>query len=572
MQRLWITSLLIFGVNGAIAAESADLVLFNGKILTVDKSFSEQSVVAVRAGKIIAVGKSSLQSKFRATRSINLHGLTLMPGFIDTHLHLYGRSHRQIEPDKARSITELQGMISAKARQLGPREWITGSGWDEARLNEKRNPTRHDLDEVSPDNPVVLIRAGSHSVVGNSLAFKLAGITAATPEPENGLIERGPDGAPSGVIRERNDLLLKLVPQASFAEMRDSYLDSLHSFVRLGITSFMEARTTLDDEPPDKGGLPAGAPKSVSLSDSHTYREIAALYARDVQGLPRVTLYIDYPGADRLRAFPHHTGYGDDRIKLGPIGETPYDGGFTGPTAYTKEDYKGQPGFRGRTFMTPQQAQEMVSTAESLGWQLGIHAIGDAAIEEMTSIYDRVLAEHPKADHRWFLAHFTMLPSDATMDLLVRDKIYVAAQPNFLYTLKGRYLQTLDGERLLHINPLATALSHHVRMVFGSDNLPIGPLVGLYAAIARKGTDGQVLAGGEAIDRAEAIKLYTIKAAELTWDETKRGSIETGKFADMIALDHNPMTGTPEDILKSRVVLTIIDGQVVYDGRELSGE
>ncbi|MDB6084560.1 MAG: hypothetical protein JWN43_2441, partial [Gammaproteobacteria bacterium] len=173
--------LLSIAATPALAAVPADMLLFNGKVLTVDKSFSVKSAVVIKDGKILAVGGRELAAQYKAAERIDLNGRTLMPGFIDAHLHLFGLSHRQIEPDKARSITDLKDMITAKARILGPGEWITGYGWDEAQLVEKRIPTRTDLDEAAPDNPVVLTRAGSHSVVGNSQAFKLSGITATTP-------------------------------------------------------------------------------------------------------------------------------------------------------------------------------------------------------------------------------------------------------------------------------------------------------------------------------------------------------------------------------------------------------
>jgi len=551
----WGVAALLCGV--VYAGEPVDLLLFNGKVVTVDSKFSIRSAVAVKDGRIVAVGGPELAKRYTPVSSIDLKGRMLMPGFIDTHLHLKGLSHRDIDPSRARSIKELQAMVAAKARELGPGEWVTGYGWDEAALAEKRNPTRADLDQAAPDNPVVLVRAGAHSAVGNSRAFSLAHITAATPNPEGGLIEHDAAGNPGGIIRERTYLLLDLVPPDTPAQMRPSYIQSLKSLLGLGITSFMEAFTAIDDEPPDQGGI-KGPPSF------HTWREFQSIYAELGPELPRMTAYIAYPGAARLKAFPHHTGYGDDRLKLGPIGENPYDGGFTGPTALTKEDYKGMPGFRGKALMTPEQAQEMVHTAASLGWQLGIHAIGDAAIETMTGIYDKELAAHPRQDHRWFLAHLTMIPSVATMQTLARDHVYAAVQPNFLYNLEGRYEQTLDGYRLQHINPVATPLHYGVQLAFGSDNLPIGPLVGLYAAITRKGSDGRVFGADEAVSRAEAIRLYTRDAAYLAWDEHKKGSIEPGKFADLIVLDHDLLTVPASEILKTRVDLTIVGGKVVY--------
>jgi predicted amidohydrolase YtcJ len=556
-------ALLCGGGPAAAAAKPVDLLIENGKVLTVDKSFSVASAVAVKDGKIVAVGGKELAKRYTAAQRIDLAGRTLMPGFIDTHLHLYGLSHRAIEPDKAKSIAELKAMVAAKARELGPGEWIVGYGWDEALLAEKRVPSRADLDEAAPNNPVALTRAGAHSVVGNSQAFQAAKITAATPDPESGLIERGPGGEPSGIIRERSDLLTGLVPRDTPEQMRPSYIRSLKALLPLGITSFMEAFTSIDDEPVGKGGA---APDQASRRgpSMHSWREFRSIYEEMGADLPRITLYIAYPGAERLKAFPYHTGYGDDRIKLGPIGETPYDGGFTGPTALTKDDYKGLPGFRGKAFMTPQEAREMVTTSAALGWQMGIHAIGDAAIETVASVYHDVLAANPKKDHRWFLSHFTMLPAAATMDMMARDGVYAAAQPNFLYNLEGRYEATLEGDRLQHINPVATPLKHKVNVAFGSDNLPIGPMVGLYAAVSRKGPDGKQFGADEAVSRAEAIRLYTREAAKLSFDEAKKGSIEAGKFADMIVLDQDPTTVPEEKILSTKVDLTIVGGKVVY--------
>jgi len=554
------TTLLCTTVLSCVAVRAAlpvDLLLIHGKVLTVDDKFSIRSAVAVKDGKIVAVGGPELARRYRAATTIDLKGRTLLPGFIDTHLHLTGLSHRDIEPAEAKSIGELQAMIAAKAKELGPGEWITGYGWDEAQLKEKRNPTREDLDKASPNNPVVLVRAGAHSAVGNSIALKLAGITRTTEDPQGGLIEHYANGEPNGIIRERTQLFLSLVPPDSQEQMRPSYIKSLKHLLTLGITSFMEAFSSIDDEPIGKGGI-SGPPSF------HTWKLFQSIYAQEGADLPRMTVYIGYPGAARLKAFPHHTGYGDDRLKLGPIGENPYDGGFTGPTALTKEDYKGLPGFRGRALMTPEQAEEMVHTAASLGWQLGIHAIGDAAIETMTGIYDRELAALPKGDHRWFLAHLTMIPSVATMRTLARDHIYAAVQPDFLYTLEGRYEQTLDGYRLEHINPVATPLHYGVKLAFGSDNLPIGPMVGLYAAITRKGRDGRVFGPEEAVSREEAIRLYTHDAAYLAWDENKKGSIEAGKFADLIVLDHDIMTEPAAQILDTKVDITIVGGKIVY--------
>ncbi|MBB3860531.1 hypothetical protein GGQ88_001797 [Novosphingobium hassiacum] len=543
------------------APQQADVLFVNGKVLTVDKDFAIHTAIAIKDGKIAATGGPELAKDWQAPRTVDLQGRTLMPGFIDTHLHLKGLSHRSIEPDKARSIAELGAMVAAKARELGPGEWVAGSGWDEALLAEKRNPSRADLDAIAPNNPVVLVRAGAHSAVANSLALKLAGIDANTPNPAGGVIERGPDGQPSGIIRERTDLVLKLVPADSPAQMRPSYVNSLKDLLRLGITSFMEAWTTIDDEPVEQGGISGGGGNAVR---GHTFKQLSAIYAEEGESLPRATLYIMYPGAERLKKFPHHTGYGDDRLKLGPIGESAYDGGFTGPTARTSKDYKGQPGFRGTTFMTEPALKDMIDTSAALGWQLGIHAIGDEAINIVAAAYHENLVAHPKQDHRWFISHFTMMPTQQTMKTMAADGVWTTAQPNFTYNLEGRYLQVLDGERLDTINPMATPIGLGVNVVMSSDNLPIGPMVGLYSAVTRKGMTGHQFALSEAITREQAIRLYTAKAAAVAWDEAKKGTLEPGKFADFIVLDRDPLTVPAEQLLQTLVDQTWVGGKLVY--------
>jgi len=545
-----------------LAAEQADLIFHDGKVVTMDPDRPDASAVVVRDGKIVAVGGEEILQDYRAPRTIDLNGRMLMPGFIDTHVHMIGQPRRAVDLSGATSIAEIQRLVRAKATELGPGEWVTGYGWDEARLAEKRNLTRDDLDAAAPGNPVALTRAGSHSVAGNSRALELAGIDRNTPDPEHGLIEHDAKGEPNGIIRERTDLYARLVPPPEAGEMKPSFVARLKALLPLGVTSLMEALTTIDDEPVGKGGL-AGAGARATVP---TYRQFREIYAEQGESLPRATLYIAYPGAQRLRQFPYHTGHGDDRLKLGPIGEAPLaDGGFTGPTAWTIEDYKGMPGFHGRAATSPGDLLAMARVARDLGWQMGIHAIGDAAIEALVDIYAKVLDEKPGRDPRWFTGHLTMLPPERTLSLMASHGIWGAAQPNFLYNLEGRYNETLEGKALQHINPVGTPLRWGVRMAFGSDNLPIGPLYGFYVAVTRKGESGQVYGPDEAVSRIEALRAYTQDAAYLSWDENKKGSLTPGKFADMVVLDHDLLTVPEDQILSTKVDMTVVGGRIVYE-------
>jgi len=574
MRKRMILATLVLGVAaapGAVAAkEAVDLILHGGQVLTVDAAFSTRTAVAVRGHRIVATGGEDLLERYSAAQVIDLHGRTLMPGFIDTHLHPIPIGPSDINPLIAHSITEIQDMVRKKAAELGPGKWITGYGWQEAALTEARNLTRADLDAAALANPVILVRAGGHSAAANSLALKLAGVTRDTPDPKGGLIEHDAKGEPGGIIRERQDIVERLVPPPTWAEMKAPMISTLKSFLALGITSFHDASGNIDDEPVGQGGIAPAHPGAEVASGEMTFRRARALYAEMGDQLPRVTLYISYPGAERLQAFGHHTGYGDDRVRLGAIGENLVDGGFTGPTAWLLADYKGQPGFRGKGRYTDAELQAMVDGANRNGWQLGLHCIGDAAIVQTINAYAHSLETipdpaHAADDRRWFTDHFTIMPPDATMAMMARDHIWIAQQPNFLYNLEGRYIATLDDWRLAHNNPVATpAHKFGIFVAFSSDNLPIGPLVGLYAAITRKGPSGTVHGADEAVGRAEAIRMYTANGAYLSREEHDKGSIEPGKLADMIVLPFDPLTTDPQTFLDGHIDMTFVGGKLVY--------
>ena len=448
---------------------AADLVLFNGRVVTVDDAFSIRQAIVVKDGRILAIGGNELRNRYTVARTIDLHGRMVMPGFHDTHIHLGGHSRRYIDLNDTNSLSQLKQQVSEKAKELGPGEWITGGGWDEYHFTEQRKPLRADLDAAAPNNPVVLTRAGGHSSVGNSKALELADINAKTPDPPRGLIEKDAGGAPNGVIRERNDLYTRLVPRDKPADVRASLLENVRDQLKLGITSVIEAGASVD-------------PGVVG-----SYAEWELLYQNHGTDLPRASIQIGYPspagqakaGAEKLKEFGRKTGDGNDRLRVGSIGEMAADGGFTGPTAWSLVDYKGQPGFRGRAFFTPEEIHANIEEGHKLGWQFGIHAIGDAAIAMTVDALDKVLQAYPRNDHRHYLCHFTVLPPVRTMEIMAKDKIHIAQQPNFTYNLEGRYVETLEGNRLATNNAITTPFKKYgLFMAFGSDNLPIGPMVG----------------------------------------------------------------------------------------------
>jgi hypothetical protein len=209
-----------------------------------------------------------------------------------------------IAVQSAHSVAEVQDMLRKKAAQLGPGQWITGYGWQESNLAEKRNLTRADLDAATPDNPVMLVRAGAHSAVSNSAALKIAKIDRTTPDPKSGLIEHDAAGEPNGIIRERFDLVSAFIPTPSWESMRPAYIGWLKNILSLGITSFHDASGTIDDEPVGKGGAAGTDPGASWAGANMTFRRAREIYAEMGDQLPRITMYIIYPGAERLKAFP----------------------------------------------------------------------------------------------------------------------------------------------------------------------------------------------------------------------------------------------------------------------------
>ena len=527
--------------TSAPVATQVDLILTNAKIITVDDNFSIQNTVAVDEGLIVATGGVSLLDKYQSELTVDLEGKTLMPGFIDSHTHIRGRPQRYIELGDVGSIAEIQSLIRAKAEELGDGEWITGYGWSEDELIEDRRPVRQDLDEAAPGNPVTLTRAGGHSAVASTLALSLADITNTTPDPEGGVIERDQNGAATGIIRELQNIVGRLVPDSTYDELIASLEINLNALLSKGITSITDA---------------SKAPREYAMWEQ--------LYATATVPLPRSAIQFQWIDTEAIAEVKSRVASGTDFLKIGPI-KVFADGGFTGPAAYTLEPYVNQGDYRGYLNMPENDLIAHLNEIHDAGWQMGIHAIGDAAIVLVVNTLADALERNPREDHRHYLNHFSMRPPDLTMELMAEHDIHITQQPNFTYTLEGRYAANLDGWRLDHNNPLRSPMDHGITVAISSDILPIGPMVGLYAAVTRKGMSGQVYGPDETITIKEAIRAYTLTGAYLNFEEEVKGSLEPGKFADMIVLSNDILTIDPERIMDIEVEQTYVNGKLVYE-------
>ncbi len=539
--------MLCVTVAPARAQESVDLVLHNGKIFTADQLLSTFSAVAVRDDRIVALGWDGLLDQYRAARTVDLDGKLVVPGFIDTHIHISGDPERWVDLAGLENMAELKARVTRKAERLGSGEWITGYGWSEDELAERRRPLRWDLDDAAPVNPVVLTRAGGHSSVASSLALEAAGLTPQTETPPGAIIEVDDQGRMNGILREgAQGLVRRFVPDPTSAELRDSFVQNLRNLLGLGITSLIQAGV---------GG--------------RGFANWEEVYAEFQGELPRAAVQVRVQGpAERaietLTRFGRKTGDGNEWLRVGPV-KFFVDGGYTGAAAWTLEPYKGQPGYFGTGALIDADGMYRLSkAAHEMGWQMGFHTIGDAAIKMTVDAWSRVIEESPRVDHRHYLNHFTVRPPAETMQKMASHNIHIAQQPNFTYTLEGRYAEHLEGERYETNNPVRSPMSHGVFVALGSDILPIGPMVGLYAAVTRKGMSGAVVGPGEALTMPEAIVAYTRLAAYLTFEEDIKGSLEVGKLADMVVLSQDLLTIDPDRTMDTAVEMTILGGTVVY--------
>lgn len=549
VRRLFAVLWTLLAAVPALAQEPADLILHHGKIFTADDLLSIHQTLVIRDGRVLAVGGNDLIDQYDAPRVIDLGGRFVAPGFNDSHTHQRGRPRRYVDMSGTRSIAEFQERLRRKAVELGPGEWITGWGWSEDELAEGRRPLRWDLDEAVPDNPAVIARAGGHSAVANSLAIELAGVTPETPNPEAGIIEKDETGQLNGIFRENWRMIGRLIPTPTDQELRESLIENLRALFELGITSFTEAST-----PPEGYAL---------------WQDI---YHEHRGELPRATVQIHFSVgfgegeevARRIRSVNLRWGEGDEWLRVGAI-KLFVDGGYTGPAAWTLEHYRDQPDYYGRPRMSEHDFYVVAKAAHESGWQLGMHTIGDAAIKMAVDQLARILDESPRSDHRHYLNHFTVRPPVATLQKMAEYNILIAQQPNFTWTLEGRYAAHLVGERLQTNNPLRTPMRHGIFMALGADIIPTGPLRGIYAAVTRRGMSGAVYGADERLTVPEALVGYTRNSAYITFEEDIKGTLERGKLADLVVLSDDLLTIDPDRIADVRVEMTVLGGKIVYE-------
>jgi predicted amidohydrolase YtcJ len=509
-------------------------IFLNGNILTLDPMRPLAQAIAVCGDRIVAVGKNSEIEPLAGpeTNRIDLKGASVLPGFIDTHIHLiqYGLSLSKLDMRNVSSIEELKTSVSSKAQQAS--QWILGLGWDQEKFSEKRYPRRQDLDEASPSKPVMLWRVCMHICVVNSKALQIAHVDSRTPDPDGGVIDRDETGEPTGILRENAvELIERNIPEPTLEEYEKAIVAASERASEAGLTS---VHCILDSE--------------LELN--------ALLRLRKRCRLP-IRFYVLIP-ASHLKSYTQlglSTGFGDEYVRLGAV-KIFTDGSLGARTAALETVYADDPSNRGVTIYTQEQLDRIIEEAQGSSFQVAVHAIGDRAIGMLLESARKERSKVHAAELRSRIEHASVLSPELIRGLK-ELKLIVTVQPHFVvsdFWTKDR----LGPERARFAYPFASLLKAGLIVVGSSDCPvePLAPLLGIEAAVNRQGP--------EALRAEDAIALYTRNAAYASFEENLKGSITPGKYADLVVLERDPRKVAPSDISQIVVLITVVGGRIVY--------
>ena len=525
--------------------EATEAVIFvNGNLITMDSHRPRAQAIAIRDGTIIGVGNNEemLSVAEQNAKVIDLDGKTVLPGFADSHVHLieYGLmlSSTIVDVREARSIDEIKEIIGKKAREKPRRNWIVGHGWDTTLLAERRPPNRWDLDEVAPNNPVMITDMGGHLCSANTLALKLANIGKDTESPPGGKIDKDPDtGAPTGILRETAATKIEELIAYRDEEIVTALSYALHEAVEHGLTSV-----------------------HCIVQTAQHIRAFQKLLARGELPL-RVYLLISSSLLQNLSSLGLYTGFGNPKLKIGAI-KVMLDGSIEGRTAALTKPYEGEPDNSGIPWLTEEKLYDIVSQAHKAGFQLAIHAIGDRAIHMVLDSMERMLKETPRRDHRHRIEHASLL-DNKSIGRMNNLGVIASVQPIFMAPDMDWMLEPLGHNRATELGErYRTLLNAGVTVTAGSDcpaDSTMSPLMGIQSAVTRHG-----FVPVEKITVEQALSLYTINSAFASFEEESRGTIQVGKQADLVVLSGDPMGISPDKIGDIKVDMTIVNGEVVY--------
>ncbi|MBN1222795.1 MAG: amidohydrolase [Candidatus Aminicenantes bacterium] len=543
-------SLLCFLIPMCRGPDKADFAVINGKIYTADAHDRFVEGIAAKNGIIVAAGSNEEVKKRigSSTHVLDAEGRLVTPGFIDAHCHFAsgGESLMTLVFRGIDSVKEIQAMVSAKADDLPPGTPIFGSQFDHTLFPGQKWPTKQDLDVAAPDNPVVIERVDGHSVWVNSLALEQSGIRRETPDPFGGEIVRdSKKGEPTGILKESAMELIKVRKPEASSSPEENIKRGLAHAARLGIT---------------------GIQTSASLEELEIYRRL------DHQGdlTLRVYGWLPYERIDEYIRKGIRQGVGDDMVKAGFL-KIFVDGTISSSTALLFEPFSDEPDKTGLAQYEEEELYALVEKAHRNGYQVGMHAIGDKAVHWALNAVERTQRKHGVKGLRHRIEHVSVLHPDDVPHFKELGVI-PSMQPTFCTTDLMYCERRFGQERCKGIYVWKSLIESGAPPAFGTDwpVEPLDPMRGLYSALTRKSIDFEVPEGGWFPDQCltiiEAIKCYTRNAAFASFEENFKGSLEAGKLADMVVLSKDLFAIAPEEILKTRVLFTILGGKIVYRG------
>ncbi|MFC1942168.1 amidohydrolase [Chloroflexota bacterium] len=512
---------------------SADIVLKNANVITMDARQPAAGLVAITGDKIsLVAGNDELASVAGAkTRVIDCQGSTVVPGFNDAHCHLFSFIRKllgiDLSPESVSSIPDIQAAIRRRADDTPLGEWLSGSGYSEFSLVEKRHPTRWDIDEVAPDHPVILSHRSLHACVLNTRALSLAGISRETPEPPGGLIDRDiATGEPNGILFE----MLGYIREKVMAPLSDKQLDDTVSlanrhYLSYGITSLQDA----------------------TVSNGYGRWQIIGGFQREGKLRSRICMMLGNQARSRFQEAGLKSGSGNNRLRLGAVKImlTEVVGGL-------------QP--------SPAELNQQVLDCQRAGFQVAFHAIEENAVDAAISSLEYTHNYLSVAGRRHRIEHCAECPP-RLLGRLRKIGAVIVTQPPFIYYSGERYLATVEDSRQPWLYRIKTLLDSGLIVAASSDSPVVqnNPLVGICAAVTRKTESGQELLPEEKISAGQALAMYTINAAHASFEEGIKGSITSGKLADFAVLSNDPAQVPPEQIKDIKVEMTILGGKVVWE-------
>jgi predicted amidohydrolase YtcJ len=524
-----------------------DLILYNANIITVNQRKPRAQALAIIGDRILAVGENDPIRNMAVshTRQMNVEGKTIVPGFIDAHTHpaYSGRYHLRYVDCDLRSIAEILEAIRKRAESTPRGEWVLGFKYDDTKTKERRFITREDLDKAVPFHPVYIVHRGGHTGYVNSLALERAGITETTEDPKGGKFERDPNiGKMTGRLLETAAGKVQDAIPSIFNRTDNQQAVKLISSMmsRAGITSVHDAY---------------GAPEDLlAYQDSYKAGELSI----------RVYCMIGSAHIDSMIAGGIRTGFGNEWVRVGGMKLT-CDGSISERTARLSKPYIGRPNDFGIIVMDEAELYEHSIKAHRADWQIGTHANGDVGIDIALRVYERIQKEYRRSDPRFRLEHCTVINED-----LIRRMKALNVIPNPFSTyvyFHGEKMREYGPDRLESMFAVRSFLDAGINVTQTSDYPPgpFEPMMALQSSVTRTDINGNVWGPSQKITVEEAIRVGTLHGAYASFEENEKGSLESGKLADLVVLGEDPTKADPMSLIKIPVERTMVGGKWVHE-------